>query len=77
MMGGTLPIKIKCSDKMQSFETSSGDISQELIKELTLKNQLLNAQLSEYRTLVNNLNMRMKEAEEEIRRLKEMGGNRM
>jgi hypothetical protein len=62
---------------MQSFETSSGDISQELIKELTLKNQLLNAQLSEYRTLVNNLNMRMKEAEEEIRRLKEMGGNRM
>ena len=46
----------KYSDKMQSFETSVGDISQDLIKELTIKNKLLNAQLIEYRTLVAKLN---------------------
>lgn len=44
---------------MQSFETSVGDISQDLIKELTLKNTLLNAQLAEYRTLVATLNQRL------------------
>jgi hypothetical protein len=42
----TLPSMMKSSDKLHSIETSSGDISQDLIKELTLKNKLLNAQLA-------------------------------
>lgn len=56
---------------MQSFETSVGDISQDLIKELTFKNKLLNAQLAEYRTLVAILNQRLQEADEENHRLQE------
>jgi hypothetical protein len=36
-------------------EATLEDISQDLIKELTIKNKLLSAQLGEYKTLVKNL----------------------
>jgi hypothetical protein len=60
----TSPLNSVALDKLHSTETSLGDISQDLIKELTLKNKLLNAQLAEYKTLVANLNSRLQEVGE-------------
>lgn len=62
----------KGAEKLQTADSSFSDLSQDLIKELALKNKLLNAQLVEYRTLVANLNARLQQSGEENKKLSEL-----
>lgn len=56
-------------------EATLEDISQDLIKELTIKNKLLSAQLGEYKTLVKNLEGRINELTIENQQLLEKEAN--
>ena len=62
---------------MPSNESTSEDISQDLIKEYAIKNELLTQQVKEYKTLVGSLEHRISELAEKNQELSRIADDRV